>query len=194
MLLIGDDWAEDQHDVELQDETGGKLAAAKLPEGVDGVAKLHELVARHGGEDLRAADVVVGIETDRGPWVQALIAAGHQVYAINPRQVARFKERYGTSGAKSDKVDAHALADMVRIDRDQLRPVAGDSEQAQAVKVVARAHQSLIWERTRTFQRLRNALREYFPAALNAYADLPLTSTDALELLIKAPRPQRRRS
>lgn len=190
MLLIGDDWAEDHHDVEVQDATGRKLAVARLPEGVEGVTKLHELVAKHGGEDPDPADVIVGIETDRGSWVQALLAAGYQVYAINPRQVARFKERYGTSGAKSDKGDAHALADMVRIDRDQLRPIAGDSEQAQAVKVVARAHQTLIWERTRTFQRLRNTLREYFPAALNAYADITLTSTDALELLIKAPTPQ----
>jgi transposase len=189
LLLIGDDWAEDHHDVEVQDDSGRKLATARLPEGVEGIAKLHELVAKHG-EDLDPAGVVVGIETDRGPWVQALLAAGYLVYAINPRQAARFKERYGTSGAKSDKGDAHALADMVRIDRDQLRPVAGDSEQAQAVKVVARAHQTLIWERTRTFQRLRAALREYFPAALNAYADLTLTSTDALELLVKAPTPQ----
>lgn len=189
MLLIGDDWAEDHHDVELQDETGRKLAAARLPEGVAGIAKLHELVAHHGGEDLDPAGVVVGIETDRGSWVRALIASGYQVFAINPRQVNRFKERYGSSGAKSDKGDAHALADMVRIDRAQLRPVAGDSDQAQAVKVVARAHQTLIWERTRTYQRLRTTLREYFPAALTAYADLTLTSTDALELLIKAPTP-----
>ncbi|MFF0450250.1 IS110 family transposase [Streptomyces sp. NPDC004609] len=190
MLLIGDDWAEEHHDVELQDETGRKLATAKLSEGVEGIARLHELVARHGGGDLDPAGVVVGIETDRGSWVQALIASGYQIYAINPRQVARFKERYGTSGAKSDRGDAHALADMVRIDRAQLRPVAGDSDQAQAVKVVARAHQTLIWERTRTYQRLRTALREYFPAALHAYADLTLTSTEAMELLIKAPTPQ----
>ncbi|MFD7004395.1 IS110 family transposase [Streptomyces mirabilis] len=190
MLWIGDDWAEDHHDVEVQDDTGRKLAAARLPEGVEGIAKLHALIARHGGEDLDAADVVIGIETDRGAWVQALTAAGYQVYAINPRQAARFKERYATSGAKSDRGDAHALADMVRIDRDQLRPIAGDSDQAQAVKVVARAHQTLIWERTRTFQRMRASLREYYPAALNAYADLTLTSTDALELLIKAPTPQ----
>lgn len=189
MLLIGDDWAEDHHDIELQDQTGQRLATAQLPEGVAGIAKLHELVARHGGQELEAAEVAVGIETDRGSWVQALIASGYRVYAINPRQVARFKERYGTSGAKSDKGDAHALADMVRIDRAQLRPVAGDSDAAQAVKVVARAHQSLIWERTRTFQRLRTTLREYFPAALAAYADLELTSTDALELLVKAPTP-----
>lgn len=189
MLLIGDDWAEDHHDVEIQDEAGRKLAAARLPEGVEGIARLHELVARHGGEEPDAARVVVGIETDRGSWVQALIASGYQVYAINPRQAARFKERYASSGAKSDKGDAHALADMVRIDRAQLRPVAGDSDQAQAVKVVARAHQTLIWERTRTFQRLRSTLREYFPAALDAYAELALTSTDALELLVKAPTP-----
>jgi transposase len=190
VLFIGDDWAEDHHDVEVQDATGRKLASARLPEGVEGIAKLHALVARHGGEDLEPERVVVGIETDRGPWVQALIAAGYQVYAVNPRQAARFKERYGTSGAKSDKGDAHALADMVRIDRDQLRPIAGDSEQAQAVKVVARAHQTLIWERTRTFQRLRSMLREYFPGALTAYAGLELTSTDALELLVKAPTPE----
>lgn len=190
MLWIGDDWAEDHHDVEVQDDTGRRLAASRLPEGVEGIAKFHELVARHGGEDLAAADVVVGIETDRGAWVQALTTVGYQVYAVNPRQAARFKERYSTSGAKSDKGDAHALADMVRIDRDQLRPIAGDSETAQAVKVVARAHQTLIWERTRTFQRMRSALREYYPAALDAYSDLTLTSTDALELLIKAPTPQ----
>lgn len=190
MLFIGDDWAEDHHDIEVQDATGRKLATARLPEGVEGIAKLHELVAQHGGDILGPGEVVVSIETDRGPWVQALLATGYQVYAVNPKQAARFKERYGTSGAKSDKGDAHALADMVRIDRDQLRPIAGDTEQAQAVKVVARAHQSLIWERTRTFQRLRSALREYFPAALNAFSDLSLTSTDAMELLVKAPTPQ----
>ncbi|MFE7217116.1 IS110 family transposase, partial [Streptomyces sp. NPDC057611] len=189
LLFIGDDWAEDHHDVEVQDEAGRRLGTARLPEGVEGIARLHALVARHGGEGLESGQVAVGIETDRGPWVQALIGAGYRVYAINPRQAARFKERYGTSGAKSDKGDAHALADMVRIDGAQLRQVAGDSEQAQAVKVVARAHQTLIWERTRAFQRLRSTLREYFPGALTAYAGLELTSTDALELLIKAPTP-----
>ncbi|MFI8186690.1 IS110 family transposase [Actinacidiphila glaucinigra] len=178
MLFVGDDWAEDHHDVEVQDAAGLKLATARLPEGVEGVAKLHALIARHGGENLEPEQVV-----------QALIAAGYRIYAVNPRQAARFKERYGTSGAKSDKGDAHALADMVRIDGPQLRPVAGDSDQAQAVKVVARAHQTLIWERTRTFQRLRNTLREYFPGALTAYAGLELTSADALELLLKAPTP-----
>ena len=131
----------------------------------------------------------MAIETDRGLWVQALVAAGYQVYGLNPKQVARFKERYNLSGAKSDAADAHALADMVRAERHQLRAVAADTAGAQAVKVVARAHQTLIWERTRHTLRLRSALREFFPAALLAYADLGLTAADTLELLARAPDP-----
>ena len=131
----------------------------------------------------------MAIETDRGLWVQALVAAGYQVYGLNPKQVARFKERYNLSGAKSDAADAHALADMVRAERHQLRAVAADTAGAQAVKVVARAHQTLIWERTRHTLRLRSALREFFPAALVAYADLGLTAVDTLELLVRAPDP-----
>ena len=187
MLFVGDDWAEDHHDVELQDEAGRRLGRARLPEGVAGVARLHELIGAHLPEDAGPEQVAVGIETDRGPWVQALTAAGYTVYAVNPRQVARYRERHGASGAKSDAGDAHALADMVRTDSHQLRAVAGDSEQAQAVKVVARAHQTLIWERHRHVLRLRTALREFFPAALDAFDDL--TAPDALELLGKAPDP-----
>jgi transposase len=188
LLLVGDDWAEDHHDIELQDGSGRRLGRARLPEGVAGMARLHELIGEHVGDaDEQAAQVIVGIETDRGPWVQALIAAGYQVYAVNPLQVARFRERRSVSGAKSDGGDAHALADMVRTDRHQLRPVAGDSDLAEAVKVLTRAHKSLIWERTRHQLRLRHALREYFPAALAAFADL--AAPDTLTLLAAAPDP-----
>ena len=76
------------------------------------------------------------------------------------------------SGAKSVPGDAHMLADMVRTDSHHLRPVAGDSAEAEAVKVVTRMHKTLVWERTRATQRLRHALREYFPAALTAFAAL----------------------
>jgi transposase len=146
------------------------------------------LIGRHLGEPADSAEVVVGIETDRGLWVQALIAAGYRVFAINPLQVARFRERHTVSGAKSDTADAHTLADMVRTDSHQLRPIAGDSSQAEAIKVVARAHKTLIWERTRHGQRLRHALRDYFPAALLAFDEL--TAADTLLLLNKAPDPQ----
>ncbi len=188
-LFVGDDWAEDHHDVEVMDGSGKMLARRRLPEGVAGITQLHELIGRHLGEDADAAEVVAGIETDRGPWVAALIAAGYTVYPVNPLQASRYRERHGVSGAKSDGADAHMLADMVRTDSHQLRPAAGDSPQAEAVKVVARTHKTLIWERTRAVQRLRHQLREYFPAALAAFEDLD--APDALELLAKAPDPAR---
>lgn len=189
MLFVGDDWAEDHHDVEVQDENGQVMRAARLPEGVDGMARFHELIATFLSEDADPSQVLVCIETDRGPWVRALVAAGYQVFGVNPKQAARHRELVSLSGAKSDKGDAHALADMVRTRRHQLRQVAADSDIAEAVKVLARAHQTLIWERTRHTLRLRAALREYFPAALQAYKLLTLTGADTLELLAKAPTP-----
>lgn len=88
--------------------------------------------------------MIVGSETDRGPWMAVLVAAGYTVYAVNPLQAARYRERLAVSGAKSDAADAHMPADMVRTDAHQLRPVAGDSDQAEAIKVVARAHKTLL--------------------------------------------------
>ncbi len=116
--------------------------------------------------------------------MQALVGAGYTAFAVNPLQAARYRERLGVSGAKSDAADAHMLADMVRTDAHQLRPFAGDSAQPEAVKVVTRTHKTLIWERTRATQRLRPALREYFPAALAAFEDLD--AADTLELLLRA--------
>jgi transposase len=188
-LFVGDDWAQDHHDVEVMDETGKVLARRRLPEGAAGIAQLHGLIGGALGEDADDAEVLVGIETDRGPWVAALAAAGYVVFPVNPLQAARFRQRHGVSGAKSDAGDAHALADMVRTDSHQLRPAAGDSPEAGGIKVLARTHKTMIWERTREVQRLRHQLREYFPAALEAFEDLD--APDALELLAKAPEPGR---
>ncbi|WP_442875826.1 IS110 family transposase [Amycolatopsis sp. NBC_01488] len=188
-LFVGDDWAEDHHDVEVMDGSGRRLAKARLPEGVTGMARLHAMIGELTGDDTDTLEVLVGIETDRGPWIRALVAAGYTVLAVNPLQAARFRDRLGVSGAKSDAGDAHVLADMVRTHGHELRPVAGDSPEAEAVKVVARTHKTLIWERTRHTQRLRHALRDYFPAALIAFTDLD--AADTLELLGKAPTPAR---
>jgi Transposase/Transposase IS116/IS110/IS902 family len=188
-LFVGDDWAEDHHDVELMDAAGRVLAKRRLPEGVAGMARLHEMIGEQLGEDADDAEVAVGIETDRGPWVLALVAAGYTVYGVNPLQASRYRERLGVSGAKSDSGDAHMLTDMVRTDSHQLRAVAGDSADAEGLKVLARTHKTMIWERARQVQRLRHQLREYYPAALDAFDDLD--APDALELLGKAPDPAR---
>jgi transposase len=194
MLFVGDDWAEDHHDIEIVDEKGRRVAQRRLPEGLDGVIRLHALIAAampaewaELEEGEAAARVKVGIETERGPWVAALVAAGYEVFAINPMSTARYRERHSTSGAKSDAGDAHVLAEIVRLDRAHHRPVAVDSDNGEAMKLVTRGHQTMIWERTRHVLRLRSALREYFPAALTAFGDLD--EPDTLALLAAAPDP-----
>jgi hypothetical protein len=184
MLFVGDDWAEDHHDVYLMNEAGGGLAARRLPEGLAGIARLHELIAEHAEDTAR---VVIGIETDRGLWVDALNAAGYQVFAVNPLAAARYRDRHHVSGAKSDPSDAKLLADLVRTDRHNHRLIAGDTSAVEAVKVLARAHQNLIWARTRHTNALRSTLREYYPAALEAFEDL--ADRDALAILGRAPTP-----
>ncbi len=183
MLFVGDDWAEDHHDVYLMNDAGDRLASRRLPEGLAGMRVLHELAATHSEDP---TEVVIGIETDRGLWVDALTAANYQVFAVNPLAVARYRDRHHVSGAKSDASDAKLLADLVRTDRHNHRLVAGDSD-AEAIKVLARAHQNLIWARTRHTNGLRSALREYYPAALEAFADL--ADRDALTVLGRAPTP-----
>lgn len=194
MLFVGDDWARDHHDVELVDEDGKKLAAKRLPEGLAGVSELHALIAQHlppEWADLPAGEaasrVKIGIESDHGVWVQALVAAGYEVFAMNALAVKNYRGRHSTSGAKSDAADAHLLAEIVRLDRASHRPLAADSAQVEAIKLAARTHQTMIWERSRHVLRLRSVLVEFFPAALEAFPDLD--APEVLELLAAAPDP-----
>ncbi len=174
----------------LLDLDGSVLATGRVADSVEGLATLHEMVAAHAGDP---SQVVVGIELDRGLVVGTLVAAGYCVHAINPLSVDRYRDRHRTSGAKSDPGDAKVLADLVRTDRHLHRQIAWDSELAEAVKVRARAHQSLIWSRQRQLNQLRNALREFYPAALQAFGT-DLASIDALAVLAAAPTPTEGRS
>jgi transposase len=183
-VFVGHDWAEAHHDVHVEDEQGQRLAKARLPEGVEGVARFHELVAPFVENP---AEVVIATETDRGLFVGALLAAGYTVLAVNPMSTSHYRERHSTSGAKSDPGDARVLAELARTDAHNHRPIAGDSDLAEAVKVLARAHQSLIWTRQRQTNQLRSTLREFYPGALTCFDDLD--GTDALAILALAPTP-----
>jgi transposase len=183
-VFVGLDWAEDHHDVFVEDDSGRRLAAARLPEGVEGVRRFHELVAGHTDEP---DEVVIATETDRGLFVNALVAAGYTVLAVNPMSTSRYRERHSTSGAKSDPGDAKVLAELARTDGHIHRPVAGDSELSESIKVLARAHQSMIWTRQRQTNQLRSTLREFYPAALEAFDEL--AGRDALAILSIAPTP-----
>ena len=185
MVFVGIDWAEKHHDLCIVDEQEAILAKGRVHDGIEGIAKLHEMVAAHV-EGPEAA--IVGIETDRGLLVGALVAAGYQVFAVNPLSVDRYRDRHSTSGAKSDPGDAKVLADIVRTDRLNHRQVAGDSELAEAIKLLARAHQSLVWQRQRHVNQLRSALREFYPQAIEAFGT-ELAAADAVAVLSIASTP-----
>ncbi len=190
VVFLGVDWAEEHHDVCLLDEQGKVLGRARVANSLEGVSRIHALVADYADEP---GTVVVGIETDRGLLVQALVAAGYQLYAINPLAVDRYRDRHSVSGAKSDAGDAKVLADLVRTDRNNHRQVAGDSEEVEAIKLLARAHQSLVHSRQRQVNQLRSTLREFYPAALEAFKD-DLGGRDAMAILEYAPTPTSGRS
>jgi transposase len=184
VIYLGIDWAEAHHDAFVMDEAGQMLARGRVSEGVQGLGKLHEMVGAHAADP---SQVIVGIETDRGLMVQALIASGYAVYAVNPFAASRYRDRHQFSGAKSDPGDAKMLADLVRTDRHNHREVAVDSELSEAIKVLARAHQGLVWTRGRQTNQLRSTLREFYPGALDVFDDL--SSSDALAVLEIAPTP-----
>lgn len=183
-IFVGHDWAEEHHDVHVCDAEGTKLGYARLPAGVDGVARFHELVAAFVDDP---AEVLIATETDRGLFVGTLASAGYRVLAINPLSTSRYRQRHSTSGAKSDPGDAFVLAELARTDGHNRRLLVADNDGADAVKALARAYQSLIWARTRHVFQLRAALVEFYPAALEALENL--ASIDALAVLAIAPTP-----
>jgi hypothetical protein len=185
MIYVGVDWSEIHHDICVLDQAGDVLARKKIPDTLAGVRAMHELLAPYAEEP---DEVFVGIEKDRGLVVTAMLGAHYHVYALNPMSVARYRERHVTSGSKSDPGDAKVIADVVRTDRHNHREAVGDSENADAIKVLARAHQRAIWSCQREQNALRSALKDYYPGALLAFGT-DLDDGDAVEVLAIAPTP-----
>jgi transposase len=184
MVYVGIDWSERHHDVEVLGEDGRRLKSLQIGHGVEGLAKLQEVLAGLAAEP---AEVVVAVESDHGLLVNALVGSGYAVYPVNPRVAARYRERDSVAGVKSDRRDAQVLANLVRTDRHKHRQLAGDSQQAQEVRARARAHLRAV----RTLVRLRNQLRslllEFFPAGARLLSD---DLRDGLAVLSVAPNPE----
>lgn len=171
IATCGIDWAQDHHDIAIVDFDGRLLAKRRIPESVAGFTELTDLLAEAG--DNPDDPIPVAIETPRGLLVATLRATGRPVYPINPMSVARYRERTSLSGKKSDHGDAVTLANILRTDIDQHRRLPADTELAQSITVLARAHQDATWRRTRASNELRSLLREYFPGFLHTFADRP---------------------
>ena len=184
-ITCGIDWAEAHHDVAVLDEAGKVLQRRRIDTGVLGFGQLMAMLVEHADDPTA---VPVAIETDKNLIVVALQAAGLTIYPINPRAVARYRERHGQSGKKSDPGDAFVLADILRHDRHQHRPLPAVSDEGRAVKALARQHQEAIWALHQTIGRLRSVLLEFYPQALQAFPNLKHKA--ALTILSAAPTPE----
>lgn len=181
----GIDWSERHHDVAIADDQGRVAARARVDDGAAGFSRLLELLAEHS--EAQPTSIEIAIETDKGLFAAALIAAGFTVFPINPRAVARYRERYGQAGGKSGPGDAAVLANVLRTDRHHHRPLPADSDLARAVKACARQHQEAIWARQQAMSRLRSLLHDFYPQALKAFPNLAHRA--AASVLQAAPTP-----
>ena len=183
IATCGVDWAQDHHDIAIVDTDGRLLAKRRIPESIAGFTELADMLAEAG--DNPDDPIPIAIETPRGLLVAVLRASGRPVYPINPMSVARYRERTSMSGKKSDHGDAVTLANILRTDADQHRRLPADTELAQSITVLARAHQDATWRRTRASNELRSLLREYFPGFLHTFADRPggISSPEARAVL-----------
>jgi transposase len=189
-LYCGIDWATDHHDIAVVDDDGRVVARGRVGNDAAGFARLLTLLAEAG--DTAQQPIPVGIETDRGLWVAALRETGRVIYPINPLAASRYRARYAVSGAKSDATDAVLLANIVRTDATTHRPLPADTELAQAIRVLARAQQDAVWARQQITNQIRDLLKDFYPAAIAAFADLPeggLARRDARTILAAAPTP-----
>jgi transposase len=189
-LYCGIDWATAHHDVAVIDADGHVVARGRVGNDAAGFSQLLTLLAEVG--DSAEHPIPVAIETDRGLWVAALRETGRTIYPINPLAASRYRARYAVSGAKSDATDAVLLANIIRTDPDAHRRLPADTELAQAIRVLARAQQDAVWARQQIGNQIRDLLKDFYPAALVAFAELPsggLARADARTILAAAPTP-----
>ncbi|MEV2221782.1 IS110 family transposase [Nocardia vinacea] len=188
--FCGIDWAEARHDIAIVDDTGEVIERARIGNDAAGFAGLLSLLADAG--DTPEDPIPVAIEADRGLLVAALRATSRAIYAIDPLSASRYRLRHQVAGAKSDATDAVMLADILRTDAGAHRRLPADTELGQAIRVLARAQQDAVWSRQQIGNQLRALLKDFYPAALDAFAGLSgggLARPEARVVLAAAPTP-----
>jgi len=179
--FVGFDWAEEKHDVVVVNREGKVRLTLTFPDTAAGWAELREKLAPLG-------QLGVAIETRRGPAVERLLEAGYAVFPMNPKAAERFRDRKAPSGVKDDTLDAWSFADALRSDGHAWRPLRPEDPQTQLLRMLCRDEIGLIEQRTALVLQLRQALREYYPAALEAFDDWTLPA--AWEFVDRFPTPR----
>lgn len=161
----GVDWASESHHVFLTDDAGTKLGERVFKHGGEGLAEMAAwLTATAGGTE--PEQLHVAIEVPHGPVVETLIERRFNVYAIKPKQMDRFRDRFTLVGAKDDSRDAETMASALRTDPRCFRPLAAMHPIIIELREWSRIAEDLGAERIRLTNRIREQLWRYFPAML----------------------------
>src|SRR5580704_5062486 len=164
--FVGFDWASEQHRACLLDAEGKPMAERNVTHDGAALAELCDwLIERTGA---RPEQIAVAIETPRGPVVEMLLERGFQVFALNPKQLDRFRDRFTVAGAKDDSRDAEVLGHSLRTDRDAFRRLSVDDPLVIELREWSRMYEELKQEQSRLANRVRDQLWRYYPASRRA--------------------------
>lgn len=182
---VGIDWASESHQVCVLDGAGARAGARAFEHSGPGLAALAEWLLEVTGAGPER--IAVAIEVPRGAVVESLVERGFAVFALNPKQLDRFRDRHTVAGAKDDRRDARVLADSLRTDQPAFWPVRPDAPHIVELRELSRLADELQQETRRLANRLRDQLLRFYPQLLPLCpaADEPWLWT----LLSQAPTP-----
>ncbi len=168
--FVGVDWASQAHQVCVLDAQGTCRGQRSFPHSGSGLAQMADWILQQTGTSAQA--VSVAIEVNHGPVVDFLMERRFAVYAINPTQLDRFRDRFSPAGAKDDRRDARVLADALRTDGHRLRRLKPVASEVIQLRESSRLGEQLTRERTRLLNRLRDQLWRYYPQFLDLSENL----------------------
>ncbi len=184
---VGIDWATRSHQACVMSTDGDVLGNRSFRHGGVGIREMAEWVLQITGA--APEQVEIGIEVPRGPVVEMLLGLGFNVWALNPKQLDRFRDRFWMSGAKDDRRDAEVLASALRTDPQAFRRLNLPDANTEMLRALSRNLSDLVRERTRLGHRMRNRLWNYYPQ-FSEMAGSKLADAWLLELWKLAPTPE----
>jgi transposase len=186
--ILGVDWGSEEHWGQLSDHRGQALGRRRVEHSGEGLAQMADWALKLSGAAGPAA-IRVAIEVPQGPVVESFMERGFRLFAINPKQADRFRDRRSPAGAKDDGRDADLMTYAYRTDPAAFREIAPADPVVVELREWTRMHAELVRERTRLANQMRDQLWRYYPQML-ALADGDLDQPWVLELLALAPTPK----
>ena len=163
-VFVGIDWGDQSHQICILNSNGDVLDELAARHTGESIASAFDRITELAGGD--CARIAVGIETPRGPLVASALERAMSVFAINPKQLDRLRDRTTVAGAKDDRRDALVLASSLRSDLALFRRVKLGSETLVAIGELVRMHEEVVQQRVVVGHRLRDQLQRYFPQVL----------------------------